>query len=105
MSDFEIDIAGIDKADLLAALYNCTRSRHLGRLHDLGRELSRDEAAVALSSVPQGPIHFDYLMGRPIKVTFDGDRLLRPDLYDRDAPAGKGSCQRIVDELRKRQPS
>ena len=101
-----IDITGIDKARLLAALHNNTRAVGMGFLNDIGRDLTDEEAAEivrehAAFSGPEGAwVSFDYVMGRPIKVSFRGDLLVRPDLYDRDAPGGEGTCQRIVDSLR-----
>lgn len=99
----DIDIRGVNKATLLAALYNNTRPQGMGFLHDLGRNMTEAEAAKILRENAEwdGEVSFDYVHGRPVKVGFQGNTLLRADLYDRDAPEGEGICQRIVDSLRK----
>ncbi len=102
-----IDIRGLDKAELLQALHRGTRALGMGRLHDRGPlTLSQCQEIIALSEAPsgtmvtgkEGALRFDYVAGRPIKVTFSGDELLHSGLYDRDA--GEGECLRIVEELR-----
>lgn len=98
----DIDIKGIDKAELLAALYNGARPQGMGFLQARPGDMTVDEARTLLDRVLRnGEGWFDYVLGRPIKVGFKGDMLLRADLYDRDAPGGAGSVQSIVDELRK----
>lgn len=96
-----IDINGIDKAKLLAALHNNTRALGMGFLHDKG-PMSEEEAREIIASCDNGLsiMWFDYVRGRPLKVGLKEGELLRADLYDRDAPGGEGSCQRIVDSLR-----
>lgn len=107
-----IDISGIDHAELLRELHAGTRALGMGRMHDRGPltiEQCRDIIAGG-----RGPDHnpdfaavtgadtvsFDYVSGRPIKVTFKGNELHSAWMYDRDAPGGEGECQRIVDRLR-----
>lgn len=93
----DIDITGIDKAELLAALYNGTRALGLGMIHDRRAGMTADDASFYLRTDGE-PDRFDYVAGRPIKVEFNGDTLRFSQLYDRDA--GPGACQRIVDALR-----
>jgi hypothetical protein len=89
-----IDVAGLDRAEILVALHERTRAIGLGKLHD--RPLSLAEArGLALSQ------DFDYVNGRPLKIWFRGDRLYGAALYDRDCPLGPGSCQRIIDALKR----
>lgn len=123
-----IDITGIDKAKLLVALHAGTCAVGMGVLHDrgpisyeaakelcgMGGRVPNPEAidvggtSVDMSSVPglitpQRPkdeIRFDYVQGRPVKVTLRGDELHGEWLYDRDAPGGEGSCARIVAQLK-----
>lgn len=90
-----IDIKGIDKAELLAALHNGTRAQGMGRLHDIGRDLTREEAAQFVA--PGEPLRFDYLLGRPLKVDISKDELY-VGLYDRDA--GEGRAAAVVASLR-----
>lgn len=98
----DIEIKGIDKAELLAALYNGTRPQGMGVLHARPGDMTAAEARTLIGDAPEPRTGwFDYVHGRPIKVGFKGDMLLRADLYDRDAPGGEGSAQRIVDSLRR----
>ncbi len=90
----ELDITGIDKAELLAALYNNARPVRLGWIHFQGGEMTKEEAAKLLGE----QTYFDYVGGRPLKVNLKGNTL-SPALYDRDQ--GQGKCERIVESLRK----
>ena len=92
----ELDIKGIDKAELLAALHNGTPAIGMGRMHDIGR-MSVEQAQ---RYVDNGELRFDYLCGRPLKCNISGDTM-RFGLYDRDA--GPGAAERIVFDLRQRQ--
>ena len=96
----QIDITGLDKAEVLLALYNHSKPLGLGWLQELGKtkEYTIDDARRDLEeSSPD--FYFDYLYGRVMKVdlskdTFDGW------LYDRDN--GEGKAQKVIDELRKK---
>jgi hypothetical protein len=98
MSD--IDISGIDRASLLAALYNGTSPIGMGFLAATSGEMCAEEAAniIAGTRAFDGRIRFDYVKGRPIKAAFNGDTLERADLYDRDA--GEGAALAIIEALR-----
>lgn len=87
-----IDISGIDKAKLLAALYNNSKPLGLGFRHFDPKLMTDDEAAKLL----EDQAYFDYLKGRVMKVNLAGDEL-DPWGYDRDN--GQGSLQKIVDGL------
>jgi hypothetical protein len=102
----EIDIKGIDKADLLAALYNSARQQGMGFLNSRGASsMTKDEAQKVLSdggwltNLP-GRVYFDYLNGRVMKVDIGGDTL-EPWLYDRDN--GQGAAARVIADLRGKQ--
>ena len=96
----QIDIKGLDKAEVLLALYNHSKPLGLGWLQEMGkkREYTLEDARRDLEeSSPY--FYFDYLYGRVMKVdlskdTFDGW------LYDRDN--GEGEAQKVIDELRKK---
>lgn len=105
MSD-SIDIKGIDKADLLNALYSRAQVLGLGALHAKPGDLTPEEAAVLVirhtdSRGERTRIYFDYLHGRVMKVDIGGDTL-NGCLYDRDN--GQGSAAAIVAALRAKAP-
>lgn len=102
----EIDIKGIDKAELLAALYNGSRQQGMGFMNPQGRSsMTKDDAQKILSqggwlTNSPGRVYFDYLAGRVMKVDIGGDSL-DPRLYDRDN--GTGACAATIADLRKKQ--
>ncbi len=95
----EIDITGIDKATLLAALYNNARPLGMGFLQAKDEPMTHAQAAELVTQHERnGRVSFDYVHGRPLKVWFVGNTLSGGRLYDRDQ--GQGECERIVGELR-----
>lgn len=104
-----LDISGIDRAELLAALYNATPALDgaIAATADLGRKMVPadvlDEWAHYAEygvRLDQHELAVDYMRGRPIKVTLRGDTLVEPGGFDRNA--GKGACRRVVTRLRMR---
>jgi hypothetical protein len=93
MSD-TISIAGLDKAEVLAALYNSARAQGLGLLHYKPEPMAAIEARELLKEQK----YFDYLKGRVMKVRIDGDEL-STRLYDRDN--GFGAAEAAIAPLRK----
>lgn len=109
-----VDITGVDKAELLAALRNHSRPMGMGFLQDTGRELTVDEARALIEKAQSGArsddsgrmfggrsngsLYFDYLHGRPLKVDIAGDEVDAWG-YDRDN-GGPGTLAAIVDKLR-----
>lgn len=90
----EIDISGLDKAEVLLALYNTSRPQGRGYLQDamaIPFDLEAARAVVAAHT------KFDYVLGRVIKVDLSGDSF-DPWLYDRDN--GEGVAARAVARLR-----
>jgi hypothetical protein len=88
-----IDISKLDKAEVLAVLYNNSKQQGMGFMHVRGRfPLSKDEAAELLKE----STWFDYLHGRVMKVELKGDTL-DPWLYDRDN--GDGAAARAIEAL------
>ena len=82
MSD--IDISGLDKAEVLRALYNRARTQGMGFFHATPGDMTREEAQTILDG---GQVYFDYLKGRVMKVDLKGGTL-RTGLYNRDNGAG-----------------
>lgn len=88
-----IDISKLDKAEVLAALYNNSRQQGMGFLNPRGREpLTKEQAAELLKE----GTYFDYLAGRVMKVELSGDTL-DPWFYDRDN--GTGAASRAIESL------
>lgn len=92
----EINIEGLDRAEILAALYNNSQQLGMGFLHSRGRTgMTKDEAAELLKTES----YFDYLHGRVMKISLkEGATTLRPFAYDRDN--GQGSAARVIAKLR-----
>jgi len=75
-----IDISKLDKAAVLAALYNHSQPLGLGFLHATPEDMSNSEARQLLDG---GQEYFDYLKGRVMKIDLKDDEL-HTDLYNRD---------------------
>lgn len=90
-----ISLAGLDKADVLCALYDASRPLGLGHLHYDPAPMKRDEAAALLEQRERK--YIDYLHGRVMKVDLSGDEF-DPWLYDRDN--GSGAAERAISALR-----
>lgn len=85
----KISLTGINKAHVLAALYNHSKPLGMGFLHFDPTPMSEQEAQAILKEQTQ----FDYLKGRVMKVDLSGE-VLDASLYDRDN--GEGSAKRIL---------
>ena len=104
----KISIKGIDKAELLAALYNHASPMGMGFLQARAGEMTKEQATELLGKGDdlsrmfpvngRRQLYFDYVYGRPLKVDLTGDEL-ETSLYDRDW--GKGAAEKIVEGLRK----
>lgn len=86
----EIDISKLDKAAVLAALYNASRPIGMGFLHSTPEGMTRDEAAELLKENEENG-YFDYLRGRVMKIDLGGNTL-RTGLYDRDNGVGAAAA-------------
>lgn len=90
-----ISIRGLDKAAVLAALYNASKQQGFGLRNEAGKkDLTVDEARQYVDGRDQ--LSFDYLRGRVMKVDITGNDLY-PDLYDRDN--GPGAAEAALAEL------
>lgn len=87
-----IDIKGLNKADVLAALYNASRPLGMGFLHYDPKPMTGKEAETYAEQT-----YFDYLKGRVMKVKLQGGEF-DERLYDRDN--GAGTAQIVVDAVR-----
>jgi hypothetical protein len=110
-----VNIAGVDKGELLAELFNNSRTMGMGFIQaaagpdvmtaDKGREIvaktiNREFAhdTARMFGRADGRLYFDYLFGRPLKVDLSGDEVDAWG-YDRDN-GGDGSLARIVEKIR-----
>jgi hypothetical protein len=93
MDSDQLDLSGLDKAVVLAALYDNARAQGMGWLHYTPNPMSIDEARALLSETT----YFDYVNGRVLKVDLSTDRL-DTYLYDRDN--GPGAAKRVIEGLR-----
>lgn len=90
-----IDITGIDKAELLAALYNNAKTQGFIMEYVPFDMTIITEAYRLLSETTK----FDYLKGRVMKVDLAGDSF-DPYFYDRDN--GQGAALRIVNSIKRK---
>ena len=110
-----IDVSGIPRAELLVELYNQASPLGLGFLQARAEAMNIGQAQALIDGNevesdygglhpnqdrhPDKPVSFDYLYGRPLKITLNGNEL-NPWAYDRDQ--GQGAAQRAVDAVRER---
>ena len=87
-----ISLEGLDKAEVLAALYNASTPQGMGFLQYDPVPMDKDEAASLLAECT----YFDYLKGRVMKIDLGTDEL-DPRLYDRDN--GNGAAALAIDSL------
>lgn len=92
-----IDISGLDKAEVLAALYNRAKAQGMGFLHYTPGDMPIADAQKLVAE----HTYFDYVNGRVMKVDLSKD-MLDPFLFDRDN--GQGAAQTVIDQLTKDSP-
>ncbi|MBQ8237892.1 MAG: hypothetical protein IJZ39_07090 [Oscillospiraceae bacterium] len=100
-----IDIRGLNKAEVLKALYDGSRVQGIGFLEALSRDESIPaiiEGRVTVEHCQQlldatGYPYFDYLYGRVLKVDLSKDEF-EERLYD--ANNGQGAAERVIRRLR-----
>lgn len=100
-----IEITGLDRNVVLAALCNNTPPLGMGAMNPKAMEkITADDCAKEFEGrIERNDVFsFDYVFGRPVKVNFvtEGDKayIARVRLYDRDA--GQGMAQKVISELR-----
>ena len=92
-----INIEGLNKAEILAELYNNSKPLGLGILHYKKEDMTIEEAERLLKSTK----FFDYLQGRVMKIRLDSNTHFDGFLYNRDN--GEGAAERVVENIRKKQ--
>lgn len=95
MGDGEVSIAGLDKADVLAVLFERSRPLGNGFMHYVPGPMPRETAEALVQG--DGRKYFDYVQGRVMKVDLTGDSF-DPWGYDRDN--GPGAAAKAIASLR-----
>lgn len=88
-----VDIKGLDKAEILAALFNASRPLGLGFLQSYQEEMTVSEAQELLEK----SYSFDYVRGRVMKINLSTNEL-RTHLYNRDN--GDMAAELVIENLR-----
>lgn len=91
-----INIKGLNKAEVLAALYNASKVQGMGFLQATGRPMTVEDAEYLLLMNTD----FDYLYGKVMKINLSSDECFEERLYDRDV--GEGAAQKVITALRMR---
>ncbi len=89
----KISIVDLDKAEVLAALFNGARSQGAGFIQYSNEPMTASEARPLI----ERHAYFDYVQGRVMKVDLSGDSF-DPWAYDRDN--GQGAAERTINALR-----
>lgn len=90
-----VDISGLAKADVLAALYNASSPLGLGfDVANAPDKMTSDQAKRLLAA----DTYFEYLYGRPLKVYLGLQDVFDPDGYDDDGATGM--AQWVIGRLR-----
>lgn len=99
-----VNIAGLDKAEVLLALWQASQMQGMSFLGILASgELTLEQAQKEIQERKhtgfdgKDIIYFDYLNGKVMKVDLGQDEF-DPRLYDRDN--GDGAAQRAIDNLK-----
>ena len=93
-----IDIMGLDKAEVLSALFNASQQQGMSLLDASGQaDMDVADARKILDSITDPNVYFDCLRGRVMKVDLSSDTL-SPVLFDRDN--GQGAAAAAIEELR-----
>ena len=90
-----VNIKGLNKAEVLCALYNASKVQGLGFLQATGEDMTVNEAEQILKQITD----FDYLYGKVMKVDLSSDEEFEEWLYDRDN--GQGAADIAINNLRR----
>lgn len=93
-----ISIEGLNKADVLAALYNASRPQGMGFMHYDPKPMTREDAERLLAR----QTYFDYLHGRVMKIDLKKDIEFDEWGYDRDN--GAGTALAVITSLKSHGP-
>ncbi|MFA5333053.1 MAG: hypothetical protein WC376_00985 [Candidatus Nanoarchaeia archaeon] len=85
-----MNISKLDKAEVLAALYNASKPQGMGFIQFNPNPMSVNEARQYIET---GITYFDYLKGRVMKIDLSSDELLT-GLYNRDN--GENAAEKVL---------
>lgn len=90
------------RAEVLAALYNNSKPLGMGILQFTTKNMTIEQAENLLNAEdPNKDIHFDYLEGRVMKISFRVDTDdVQTWLYNRDN--GEGAAEKVIIEMLKK---
>lgn len=88
-----IDISNKDKAEVLAGLYNNSQPVGMGMAHYDPTPMTIEVARKILEE----QTHFGYLLGRPLKITLDGNII---QVYGYNSNNGQDLAQRVISSCR-----
>jgi len=90
-----INIKGLDKAEVLAALYNASQPLGMGFLHYDPKPWTAEDAREYMEEY--GGLYFDYVKGRVMKVDLSHSDF---DEWGFDRDNGQGAAARAIDAIR-----
>jgi hypothetical protein len=90
-----INIKKLDKAKVLAALYNNARPLGAGIIHYRAEDITVEQARELLKK----HTYFDYIQGRVMKIDLSGD-IVDTRLYNRDN--GPNAAEKVIEGLEKK---
>ena len=88
-----IDISKLNKAEVLAALYNKSQPLGMGILYFTPEDITTEKAQKLLD---QEIYYFDYLQGRVMKVDLSGEEF---NTRGYDMNNGEGAAKRAIEHL------
>jgi len=91
-----MDITGLNKAEVLAALYNRAKPQGMGFMHFEARPMTTEEAQALLDS---GQTYFDYHKGRVMKIEMGDGDVIHTGMYNRDN--GQEAAEKAIESCRK----
>ena len=99
-----MNISGLDKAAVLAALYNRSKQQGMGFVDKHGaNDITAEQAREYIkerADVVRG-MYFDYLNGRVMKIDLSYDEM-KTAMYNRDN--GEGAAEAIIEQIRASMP-
>lgn len=91
-----VNVEHLDRAMVLAALYNGSRPLGMGFLQYDPKPMTTEEARQLLGPEPVKDCYFDYLKGRVMKIQMGGNSI-ETRLYNRDN--GEQAAEKIIESL------